>query len=148
MDRTTHRVRRRSATAAVAVARADRPATAPVRASTRAVPTPKQELMRRLRRTKILATLGPASSDRTIIADLFRAGADVFRINMSHTSHERMRELVALIRAVEFEYGRPIGILVDLQGPKLRIGRFEAGPVLLIKGETFTLDADPTPGDI
>jgi pyruvate kinase len=103
--------------------------------------------MRRLRRTKILATLGPASSDRTIIANLFRAGADVFRINMSHTSHERMRELIALIRAVEFEYSRPIGILVDLQGPKLRIGRFEKGAVMLAKGDTFVLDAEDTPGD-
>jgi pyruvate kinase len=103
--------------------------------------------MRRLRRTKILATLGPASSDRNVIADLFRAGADVFRINMSHTSHERMRELVALIRAVEFEYGRPIGILVDLQGPKLRIGRFGGGPITLAKGDTFFLDADEAPGD-
>ncbi|MEA2987682.1 MAG: pyruvate kinase [Alphaproteobacteria bacterium] len=103
--------------------------------------------MRRLRRTKIVATLGPSSSDRTVIADLFRAGADVFRINMSHTSHDRMRELVALIRAIEFEYGRPIGILVDLQGPKLRVGRFAEGPVNLENGGTFTLDADKAPGD-
>ena len=80
--------------------------------------------MRRLRRTKVVATLGPASSERSIIASLFAAGADVFRINMSHTSHERMRELVAAIRSVELEHDRPIGILVDLQGPKLRIGRF------------------------
>src|SRR6478672_11425636 len=103
--------------------------------------------MRRLRRTKIVATLGPSSSDRTVIANLFRAGADVFRINMSHTSHERLRELVALIRAVEFEYGRPIGILVDLQGPKLRIGRFGAGPITLAKGDTFFFDTDEAPGD-
>jgi pyruvate kinase len=103
--------------------------------------------MRRLRRTKIVATLGPSSSDRTAIASLFRAGADVFRINMSHTSHERMRELVAAIRAVEFEYGRPIGILVDLQGPKLRVGTFAAGPITLTNGATFQLDSDPEPGD-
>jgi pyruvate kinase len=103
--------------------------------------------MRRLRRTKIIATLGPASSDRPMIASLFRAGADVFRINMSHTTHDRMRELVASIRAVEFEYGRPIGILVDLQGPKLRVGKFAEGPVTLTKGQTFTLDSDPSPGD-
>src|SRR5689334_8019007 len=102
--------------------------------------------MRRLRRTKILATLGPASSDRNVIANLFRAGADVFRINMSHTSHERMRELVSLIRAIEFEYGRPIGILADLQGPKLRVGTFEGGPVTLAKGATFVLDANKTAG--
>src|SRR5262247_802320 len=99
--------------------------------------------MRRLRRTKIVATLGPASSDRSVIARLFEAGADVFRINMSHTSHERLRELVATIRAVETEHGRPIGILVDLQGPKLRVGGFANNPVTLVKGEIFTLDTDP-----
>ncbi|MGZ3288528.1 MAG: pyruvate kinase, partial [Xanthobacteraceae bacterium] len=103
--------------------------------------------MRRLRRTKIVATLGPASSDRSVIAKLFTAGADVFRINMSHTSHERMRELVAAIRAVELEHGRPIGILVDLQGPKLRVGSFAAGPAVLANGDTFVLDDDPAPGD-
>src|SRR5215472_11937004 len=103
--------------------------------------------MRRLRRTKIVATLGPASTGRDMIAGLFRAGADVFRINMSHTSHERMRELVASIRAVETEYDRPIGILVDLQGPKLRVGKFQSGPVILQNGATFTLDAEPIPGD-
>src|SRR5215813_7574165 len=136
MDSAAHRIRR---SRAAATARSGR-AAAPVRAPTSAA-TSKQELMRRLRRTKILATLGPASSDRNVIANLFRAGADVFRINMSHTSHDRMRELVAMIRAVEFEYGRPIGILVDLQGPKLRIGRFEKGAVTLAKGDTFSLDA-------
>ena len=100
--------------------------------------------MRRLRRTKIVATLGPASSERSVIASLFEAGADVFRINMSHTTHARMRELVATIRSIETEHGRPIGILVDLQGPKLRVGRFAANPATLIKGETFALDGDPT----
>ena len=85
--------------------------------------------MRRLRRTKIVATLGPASSEPAAIDALFRAGADVFRINMSHTSHERMRALVAAVRATEMERGRPIGILVDLQGPKLRIGSFAGDAV-------------------
>src|SRR5436190_16147483 len=103
--------------------------------------------MRRLRRTKIVATLGPASSDQSVIGELFRAGADVFRINMSHTSHERMRELVVAIRAVEEEHGRPIGVLVDLQGPKLRVGKFADGSAVLIKGQSFTLDADQAPGD-
>src|SRR5215510_14039214 len=103
--------------------------------------------MRRLRRTKIVATLGPASSDRRVIANLFEAGADVFRINMSHTTHARMRELTTAIREVESEHGRPIGILLDLQGPKLRVGSFAANPVTLTKGETFALDADPAPGD-
>ncbi len=103
--------------------------------------------MRRLRRTKIVATLGPASSGRTIIARLFEVGADIFRINMSHTPHDRMRELVAAIRAVENQYNRPIGILVDLQGPKLRVGGFAGGAAMLDKGATFTFDAAPAPGD-
>jgi pyruvate kinase len=103
--------------------------------------------MRRLRRSKIVATLGPSSSERALIAQLFAAGADVFRINMSHTSQERLHELAASIRAVEAEQGRPIGILVDLQGPKLRLGRFAGGSVELVKGATFTLDGDDTPGD-
>src|SRR5579883_753205 len=103
--------------------------------------------MRRRRRVKIIATLGPASADRTVVASLFEAGADVFRINMSHASHDAMRERVAMIRSIEKEYDRPIGILVDLQGPKLRVGEFETGAVLLRKGEAFTLDSDPTPGD-
>jgi pyruvate kinase len=104
--------------------------------------------MRRLRRTKIVATLGPASSDRATIARLFQAGADVFRINMSHTSHDRMRELIGMIRDTEKEYGRPIGILVDLQGPKLRLGSFAEGAVMVQKGDTFTLDSNPEPGDV
>ncbi|MDB5599251.1 MAG: pyruvate kinase [Xanthobacteraceae bacterium] len=104
--------------------------------------------MRRLRRSKIVATLGPASSSREMIGKLFAAGADVFRINMSHTSHDKMRELVAAIRSVEEDTGRPIGILVDLQGPKLRLGPFADGSAMLEKGTTFTLDADNTPGDI
>jgi pyruvate kinase len=103
--------------------------------------------MRRLRRTKIVATLGPSSSDRATIARLFEAGADVFRINMSHTSHDRMRELVTIIRGIESDYGRPIGALVDLQGPKLRLGKFAEGSAMLREGDTFTLDSDETPGD-
>lgn len=103
--------------------------------------------MRRLRRTKIVATLGPASSERTVIATLFQAGADVFRINMSHTSHDRMRELIAAIRSVEKDYDRPIGILVDLQGPKLRLGQFGGGFTMVKKGDTFTLDSDTAAGD-
>jgi len=103
--------------------------------------------MRRLRRIKILATLGPVSSDSASIRKLFEAGADLFRINMSHTPHDKMRELVATIRSVESSYGRPIGILVDLQGPKLRLGNFAEGSIELSNGTMFTLDADPTPGD-
>jgi pyruvate kinase len=103
--------------------------------------------MRRLRRIKILATLGPASSDSAMIRRLFEAGADIFRINMSHTPHDKMRELVATIRNVESSYGRPIGILVDLQGPKLRLGAFAGGAVQLQNGQSFTLDNDQTLGD-
>ncbi|UFZ01392.1 pyruvate kinase [Bradyrhizobium ontarionense] len=103
--------------------------------------------MRRLRRIKILATLGPASSDSTMIRKLFEAGADIFRINMSHTPHDKLRELVTTIRSVESSYGRPIGILVDLQGPKLRVGTFADGPVQLNNGQSFVLDSDKTPGD-
>ena len=104
--------------------------------------------MRRMRRVKILATLGPASADRAMLARLFEAGADVFRINMSHASHDAMRERIRMIRSLEADYGRPIGVLVDLQGPKLRVGKFAAGGVDLLKGESFVLDADPTLGTV
>jgi pyruvate kinase len=104
--------------------------------------------MRRERRAKILATLGPASSERDVIERLWRAGADTFRINMSHTSHDGLRRLVGLIREVEGSVGRPIGVLADLQGPKLRVGRFADGPVTLADGATFTLDDDETPGTV
>jgi pyruvate kinase len=103
--------------------------------------------MRRQRRTKVVATLGPASSSRAVISRLFAAGADVFRINMSHTNHERMRELVETIRAVEAECRRPIGILVDLQGPKLRLGSFKNDFAEIDSGQDFVLDHDPAPGD-
>ena len=103
--------------------------------------------MRHLRRTKILATLGPATANEDAIEKLARAGADVFRINMSHTPHDTMRELVAAIRSVELSVGRPIGILVDLQGPKLRVGTFAEGSAELVEGSEFVLDDDETPGD-
>src|SRR5690242_16107320 len=103
--------------------------------------------MRRHRRAKIVATLGPASSSPDMIKRLFVAGADVFRINMSHTSQDRMRELVAAIRAIERDSGRPIGILVDLQGPKLRLGTFAGGSAMVKRGDEFVLDSDAAPGD-
>src|SRR4029079_2020751 len=104
--------------------------------------------MRRSRKVKILATLGPASSDKAKITEIFRAGADVFRINMSHTSHDKLRDLVSIIRDVETELSRPIGILADLQGPKFRLGTFADKSIELTAGRTFVLDADPTPGNI
>jgi pyruvate kinase len=103
--------------------------------------------VKRGRKVKILATLGPASSTEEMIGKLHEAGADAFRINMSHSSHEVMRDLVKRIRAVEKGVGRPIGILGDLQGPKLRVGTFADGEVELEAGQTFTLDDNDTPGD-
>ena len=103
--------------------------------------------MRRLRRAKIVATLGPASSSAEMIGKLFAAGADVFRINMSHTSQDRMRELIAMIRGVEADTGRPIGILVDLQGPKLRLGTIAGGAIAVKTGDTVVLDSNPAIGD-
>ena len=103
--------------------------------------------MRRLRRVKIVATLGPASRDRETVVRLFQAGADVFRINMSHCSHDEMRERVRMVRSISEEFGREIGVLVDLQGPKLRVGEFADTSVELAPGQTFVLDSDPAPGD-
>ncbi|MGN6144090.1 MAG: pyruvate kinase [Mesorhizobium sp.] len=103
--------------------------------------------MRRSRKVKILATIGPASSDEAMLKKLFEAGADVFRINMSHADHDLMRTLVGRIRKVEKAVGRPIGILADLQGPKLRVGKFANGREALKVGQTFTLDDNPEPGD-
>ena len=103
--------------------------------------------MKRERSARILATLGPASSTHERIRALAEAGADVFRLNFSHGSHEDHAERYRLIRAVEAELGRPIGVLMDLQGPKLRVGRFAEGKVALVPGASFRLDLDPTPGD-
>ncbi|QKV20398.1 pyruvate kinase [Oricola thermophila] len=103
--------------------------------------------MKRGRKVKILATLGPSSSTEEMIGKLYEAGADVFRINMSHASHDLMRDLVKRIRAVEKGVGRPIGILADLQGPKLRVGAFAEDAVTLEPGQTFTLDDRDEPGD-
>lgn len=103
--------------------------------------------MKRNRNVKILATLGPASSEEARIQKLHEAGADLFRINMSHASHDLMRTLISRIRAVEARCGRPIGILADLQGPKLRVGKFAEGQVELKVGQTFTLDNSDVPGD-
>ncbi|EEW24787.1 pyruvate kinase [Rhodobacter ferrooxidans] len=102
---------------------------------------------RRHRNVKIVATLGPASSDYKTIRALFEAGADVFRLNMSHGVHEDTRARHAIIRQIEVDTGRPIAILADLQGPKLRVGTFAAGAAELNEGEPFRMDLDATPGD-
>ena len=99
--------------------------------------------MRRLRRCKIIATLGPASANPAMVSALFHAGADLFRINMSYASHDQMRSQVEMIRALQEECGRPIGILIDLQGPKLRIGTFKNRVVRLAKGDKFIFDFGP-----
>jgi pyruvate kinase len=103
--------------------------------------------LRRRRRTKIIATLGPASSTTEVITRLFQTGADVFRLNFSHGSHEDHAARIASIREVEKRFDRPIGILADVQGPKLRVGRFAGGKVHLQTGQAFRLDLNPTPGD-
>ena len=102
--------------------------------------------MPRLCSTKIVATLGPASSDPATIRKLFEAGADVFRLNFSHGSHDDHRARHAALRAAEREIGHPIGILMDLQGPKLRVGTFEGGRATLATGASFRLDLDAAPG--
>ncbi len=103
--------------------------------------------MRRQRNTKIIATLGPSSQTLPVIRALFEAGVDVFRLNFSHGDHKMHRELFGIIRTLEAEVGRPIGILGDLQGPKLRIGTFAQGPVILRQDQAFRLDLNTQPGD-
>ena len=101
----------------------------------------------RSRKVRVLATLGPASNSREMIAKLFEAGADAFRVNMSHGDQASKVGVIQAIRSLEADYGRPTTILADLQGPKLRVGKFEGGRVELVTGSTFVLDRDPTPGD-
>jgi pyruvate kinase len=103
--------------------------------------------MRRQRRAKIVATLGPASTSPEMIEALFLAGVDVFRLNFSHGTHDEQKERYDAIRAVEAKFDRPIAIMQDLQGPKLRLGTFGGGPVMLPTGQRIRLDLDPTPGD-
>jgi pyruvate kinase len=101
--------------------------------------------VRRKRKVKILATLGPASSSREMIEKLFIAGVDVFRINMSHTNHALLKELHGHIRSIEQSLNRPIGILADLQGPKIRIGTFADKEVKIVAGQQFVFDTNPEP---
>jgi pyruvate kinase len=103
--------------------------------------------LRRRRRTKIIATLGPASGTVEVLTRLFQAGADVFRLNFSHGTHEDHAARFAMIRELEDKFERPIGILADVQGPKLRVGTFSGGRVFLQTGQPFRLDLNPTPGD-
>ncbi|MEZ5859912.1 MAG: pyruvate kinase [Geminicoccaceae bacterium] len=104
--------------------------------------------MRRGRSAKIVATLGPGQLDRAeVIVALAKAGADVFRFNFSHGSHDDHAQRLDMVRAAEREIGRPIGVLLDLQGPKLRVGRLAQGRIGLTRGERFRLDLDDAVGD-
>jgi len=99
------------------------------------------------RKVKILATLGPASNNAAMLRRLFTAGADAFRVNLSHGDHKTHARTIKAIRALEKEFNRPIAVLCDLQGPKLRVGAFEGGQAVIPHGRKFTLDRDPKPGD-
>ncbi len=103
--------------------------------------------MRRKRQTKIIATIGPATASEDMIEAIFEAGVDVFRMNFSHGTHEGHQEVYDRIRALEEKKKHPISIVADLQGPKLRIGKFKDGSITLKKGQTIRFDLDPTPGD-
>ena len=103
--------------------------------------------MRRQRKARIIATLGPASSDPAMIRRLYEAGADVFRLNFSHGTQEDHKRRFDAIRALEAETKRPIGILQDLQGPKIRVGTLKAGPVQLVPGAMLEFRLDREPGD-
>ena len=111
--------------------------------------TPRQhrDIAPRSRKVRILATLGPASNTPEMIEKLFKAGADAFRINMSHGAQAEKAQIIKSIRALEKSTGRPTTILADLQGPKLRVGKFAGGSVMLETGSNFRLDRDSAPGD-
>lgn len=105
--------------------------------------------MNRNRKAKIVATVGPASTDVATLEAMFRAGADVFRLNFSHGTHEDHKKRLTILRELEQTLGRPIGVLLDLQGPKLRIGTFAKGSVVLEAGARFRLDLNTEkPGDV
>ncbi len=103
--------------------------------------------MRRHRLTKIIATVGPACRSPDMLAALFEAGVDVFRLNFSHGSHEDHAEAHGWIRGLETQFARPVCILADLQGPKHRVGKFAEGSAPIEQGQTFVLDSDEAPGD-
>ena len=103
--------------------------------------------MKRNRKAKILATLGPSSSDKKTIEELFRAGCDVFRLNFSHGDIEVHRKNYEFIRSLEDKYNHATCVLADLQGPKLRVGLFKNAKENLVKGEKFILDLSSDPGD-
>jgi len=98
------------------------------------------------RRTKIVATIGPATSSPEVLRDLIEAGATTLRLNFSHGTHGDHQRSIRLIRQLSFELNQPVGILQDLQGPKIRLGRFESGSIALSRGDRFILTSDRVPG--
>lgn len=104
------------------------------------------QLQNSLRRTKIVATIGPATSSPEVMRELIEAGATTLRLNFSHGTHEDHQRSIRLIRQISFELNQPVGILQDLQGPKIRLGRFEEGSIVLEKGDPYTLTSKPLPG--
>jgi len=111
--------------------------------------SPKSAILdsRRRRRTRIIATVGPASASPEMLRSLWEAGVNVFRLNMSHGDHATKAEVVGHVRALEREVERPIAIMADLQGPKIRIGEFDGGSATIERGERFHLDLEESPGD-
>ena len=109
--------------------------------------TPASRFVPRSRKVRILATLGPASNTPEVIRQLVVAGADAFRINMSHGTHADHKQLIDAIRGLESELDRPTTILADLQGPKLRVGKFKGDRATLEKGQTFVFDSEKALGD-
>lgn len=103
--------------------------------------------MKRKRQTKIIATIGPVTASPEMIEALLDAGVDVFRMNFSHGTHDGHKDVLDRIRALEKKRGQPIGIIADLQGPKLRIGTFENGRIAVTKGQSIRFDLDPAPGN-
>lgn len=101
----------------------------------------------RSRKVKILATIGPSSQSKDVLKNLLKAGADAFRVNMSHGSHSDHKRTIKIIRGLERDFNRPIAILADLQGPKLRVGTFKNKKAIIRHSGHFTLDSNPEPGD-
>ena len=99
-----------------------------------------------LRRTKIVSTIGPATQDPDTLRSLIEAGATTLRLNFSHGTHDDHQRSIRLIRQISFELNQPVGILQDLQGPKIRLGKFENGSIRLKTGDSFILTSRPLPG--
>lgn len=100
-----------------------------------------------MRATKIVATLGPSTDSESILRKLFEAGVDVFRLNASHGTQDDHKRRIAAVRALELEYKRHAGILLDLQGPKIRLGKFANGPYMLENGSRFTITTEQIEGN-